>query len=173
MAKLMETGHLGDKTPQKGGFYRRVRDGKKTEVFVLDTAKGEYHPAHDALVDLPDFVVAMKRLHRVGRYREALAVMLEASGWQADLLRRVVLGYVSYGLNRVGEVIKEARDVDRIMGFGFNWAPPSVLVDFMGVKPTIAALERAKLVVPEVLVSHRSGRMFNEPNVDVGRFFVG
>src|SRR5262249_33360758 len=102
MAKLMETGHLGDKTPQKGGFYRRVRDGKKTEIFVLDAAKGEYHAAQDTLVDLPDFVVAMKRLHRNGRYREAMAVLLEASGWQADLCRRVVLGYVSYGLNRVG-----------------------------------------------------------------------
>jgi len=173
MAKLMETGHLGDKTPQKGGFYRRVRDGKKTEVFVLDAARGEYHAAQDTLVDLPDFVVAMKRLHRNGRYREAMAVMLEASGWQADLCRRVVLGYVSYGLNRVGEVIKEARDVDRIMGFGFNWAPPSVLVDVMGVKPTIAALEKAKLPVPKVLASHRGGLMFKEPFVDIGRFFVG
>ncbi len=173
MAKLMESGHLGDKTPQKGGFYRRVRDGKKIDVFVLDPAKGEYHAAHDSLVDLPDFVVAMKRLHRVGRYREGLAVMLDARGWQADLLRRVVLGYVSYGLSRVGEVVKEARDVDRIMGFGFNWAPPSVLVDLFGVKQTIAALERATLAVPAVLVAHRGGRMFNEPNVDVGRFFVG
>ena len=173
MAKLMESGHLGDKTPQKGGFYRRVRDGKKTETFVLDAARGEYRAAHDAVVDLPDFVVQMKRSNRVGRYREALSVMLEARGREADLLRRVVLGYVSYGLNRVGEVVQSPRDVDRIMGFGFNWAPPSVFVDLIGAKPLIQALERAKLAVPKVLASHREGRMFNEPNVDVGRFFVG
>jgi 3-hydroxyacyl-CoA dehydrogenase len=173
MAKLMASGHLGDKTPQKGGFYRRLRDGKKVEVFVLDPLKGEYHAAHDALVEVPDFVTRMKRLHRVGRYREALRVMLDATGWEADLLRRVVLGYVSYGLSRVGEVVKEPRDVDRIMGFGFNWAPPSVLVDLIGVKETIAALERAKLGVPKVLAAYRGGRLFNEPNVDVGRFFVG
>jgi hypothetical protein len=102
-----------------------------------------------------------------------MRVFLEATGWEADLLRQVILGYVSYGLNRVGEVVKEARDVDRIMGFGFNWAPPSVLVDWMGPKQTIAALERAKLEVPKVLASHRSARMFNEPHVDTGRFFVG
>jgi len=173
MESLMASGHLGDKTPAKGGFYRRVRDGKITEVFVLDPAKGEYRAMHDSIVDPPDFVVRMKRLNRVGRYREAVRVMLEAEGWQADLLRRVVLGYVSYGLNRVGEVVKEARDVDRIMGFGFNWAPPTVLVDLAGVKEMIAALERASLEVPKVLAQHGSGRLFNEPHVDTGRFFVG
>src|SRR4029077_20994389 len=101
----------------------------------------------------PDFVVRMKRLNRVGRYREALRVMLDAKGWEADLLRRVVLGYVSYGLNRVGEVVKEARDVDRIMGFGFNWAPPSVLVDLAGVKPMIGAIQRADLQAPKVVTA--------------------
>jgi 3-hydroxyacyl-CoA dehydrogenase len=176
MAKLMESGHLGDKTPKKGGFYRRVRDGKKTEVFVLDPVRGEYHAMDDVIRDLPDFVLKMKKLNRVGRYRQAMAVMLEARGAEADLLRRVILGYVSYGLNRVGEVVKEPRDVDRIMGFGFNWAPPSVLVDLFGVKETIAALERAKLPVPPVLTKHAKeggDRPFREPHVDTGRFFVG
>ncbi len=173
MAKLMASGHLGDKTPKKGGFYRRVRDGKKTEVYVLDPARGEYRAAHDSLVETPDFVLRMKRLNRVGRYREAMKTLLDAAGWEAELLRRVILGYVSYGLNRVGEVVKEARDVDRIMAFGFNWAPPSVLVDLMGVEAVVAALDRAKLAVPSVLTARRSGRLFNEPNVDTGRFFVG
>ena len=175
MKSLLESGHLGDKTPDKGGFYRRVRDGKKSEVYVLDPAKGEYHLAHDVVRDLPDFVIRMKRLHHVGKYREAMALLLEATGREADLLRTVILGYVSYGLNRVGEVVREARDVDRIMGFGFNWAPPTVLVDVFGVKQTIAALERAKLPVPEVLTRQKSSseRMFREPNVDIGRFFVG
>ena len=60
------------------------------------------------------------------------------------------------------------------MGFGFNWAPPTVLVDVFGARQTIAALERAKLPVPEVLARHGSSeRLFREPNVDVGRFFVG
>ncbi|MBE7450991.1 MAG: hypothetical protein HS111_19490 [Kofleriaceae bacterium] len=69
----------------------------------------------------------MKAAIRVGRYRAAMDAMCEATGAEADLLRRVVLGYVSYGLCRVGEVVARPRDVDRIMGFGFNWAPPSVL----------------------------------------------
>jgi 3-hydroxyacyl-CoA dehydrogenase len=173
METLIASGHLGDKAPAKGGFYRRVRDGDTTELYVLDPAKGEYHAMRDSIVDLPDFVIRMKRLNHVGRYREAVQVMLEARGWEADLLRRVVLGYVSYGLSRVGEVVEQARDVDRIMGFGFNWAPPSVLVDLAGAKQMIAAMERAKLAVPKVLAEHRSARLFNEPYVDTGRFFVG
>ncbi|MGH7819850.1 MAG: 3-hydroxyacyl-CoA dehydrogenase family protein, partial [Candidatus Binatia bacterium] len=173
--KLMSGGHLGDKTPEKGGFYRRVREGKKTESYVLDPARGEYHGAHDVLTELPDFVLRMKKLNHVGRYREAMAVLLEAKGWEADLLRRVILGYISYGLNRVGEVVRTPRDVDRIMGFGFNWAPPSVLVDLMGGRETVAALERARLPVPSALSEHvtRGGRLFRESHVDVGRFFVG
>jgi 3-hydroxyacyl-CoA dehydrogenase len=175
MDRLIASGHLGDKTPAKGGFYRRVRDGKKTETYVLDPAKGAYHPAHDAPVELPDFVLRMKKLHRVGRYREAMRALLDAKGWQADLLRRIVLGYVSYALARVGEVVESARDVDRIMGFGFNWAPPSVLVDVMGAKDTVAALGRAKLPVPPVVMTaaERGEKLFHEPFVDVGRFFVG
>jgi len=179
MARLMDTGHLGDKTPQKGGFYRRVRDGKKTDVYVLDPARGDYHAAHDVIADTPDFVSRMKKLNRVGRYRDAMAVFLDAKAWEADLLRKVILGYISYGLNRVGEVVREPRDVDRIMGFGFNWAPPCVLVDLIGAPPLVKALERAKLAVPAVLVRHAEGgsgesqRMFREPHVDIGRFFVG
>ncbi|HSD11150.1 MAG TPA: 3-hydroxyacyl-CoA dehydrogenase family protein [Candidatus Binatia bacterium] len=173
MPKLMASGHLGDKTPNKGGFYRRVRDGKTVEVYVLDPARGEYRAMRDSIVDPPDFVARMKRLNRVGRYREAVGLMLEAKGFEADLLRRVILGYVSYGLNRVGDVVKEARDVDRIMGFGFNWAPPSLLVDLAGTREMIRALERTGLEVPNVLRRVPSGPLFREPHVDVGRFFVG
>jgi len=44
-------------------------------------------------------------------------------------------------------------------------------------KPTVSqalgALERADLAVPRTLTQHRSGRLFQESNVDIGRFFVG
>ena len=173
MKKLIASGHLGDKTPNKGGFYRRVQEDGKTVTFVLDPAGGGYHPAGDALKDLPDFVHRMKSFHRVGRYREALKIFLEATGTEADLLRRVILGYVSYSLNRVGEVVEAPADVDRIMGFGFNWAPPTVLVDFMGVRETITAIGKAGLPVPPVLAKHGRGPMFDEPGLDPGRFFVG
>jgi hypothetical protein len=66
-----------------------------------------------------------------------------------------------------------ARDVDRIMGFGFNWAPPSVLVDAIGAKRTIELLEREQLPVPTVLATAASdGTPLLDHSIDSNRFFV-
>jgi 3-hydroxyacyl-CoA dehydrogenase len=99
--------------------------------------------------------------------------MCEAEGLEADLLRRVMLGYISYALNRVGEVVEHTRDVDRIMGFGFNWAPPGMLVDAIGPARTISLLEAAKLPVPAVVerAAHSGEPLFSEPTIDSRRFF--
>jgi hypothetical protein len=73
----------------------------------------------------------------------------------------------------VGDVVREPRDVDRVMGFGFNWAPPGLLADFLGLKRTVTLLEVARLPVPRVLVdaAERRQPLFAEPHVDRGRFF--
>ena len=182
MQKLIAAGHLGNKTADKGGFFlKRPRSAasgsggpdKKAppEVLVLDPKSGEYRPYTKPAV--PEVVSTMRRLARVGKYGAVMQAFLEMPGKDAELMRRVILGYVSYGLGRVGEVVKAPRDVDRIMGFGFNWAPPSVLVDVAGAARVVQALEASRLAVPPILLAHaRSGRkMFTEPSVDVGRFF--
>lgn len=175
MAGLLDKGHLGNKTPKLGGFYRRVKEDGKNVSLVLDPATGDYrHPSEVKVARLP-FVEKMRSLHRIGCYEEAMQTFLAAEGPEADLARKVILGYVSYGLNRVGdaEVVSEAREVDLIMGFGFNWAPPSVLVDVIGLKPTIAAMEKAGVPVPQVLRDAKPGEpLFREPHVNVGRFFA-
>ena len=55
-----------------------------------------------------------------------------ATGDEAALARKVIAGYISYAFHRVGEVTDTITGIDLIMGFGFNWAPPSVLVDTFG-----------------------------------------
>lgn len=175
MRRLIADGHLGNKTPEMGGFYRRGKDGGKSASLVLDPATGAYRTLSETRVDPIPFVEKMRDLHRIGCYRDALAVFTSAEGQEADLARSVVFGYVSYSLNRVGpdEVVSAPRDMDRIMGFGFNWAPPSVLVDLIGVQETIRAMERCRLPVPAVLVAAAPGaRLFREPNVNIGRFFA-
>jgi 3-hydroxyacyl-CoA dehydrogenase len=178
MDRLIASGHLGNKTAAQGGFYRRVKDGKKTATFTLNAKTGAYEDGEASAVAPLAFVEEMKRLNRVGRYRPAFAVFAAAAGPEAELARRVVLGYISYALNRVGEseVVRSARDVDRIMGFGFNWAPPSVLVDVIGVRATIDLLDRHRLPVPEVIeraAARPDEPLFREPHVNVGRFFSG
>jgi 3-hydroxyacyl-CoA dehydrogenase len=176
MDDLLSHGHLGNKTPEKGGFYRRVKEGKHTLMLELDPNTGAYRDSRDNAPRTVPFVEEMKRLNRVGKYHEAFQLFASASGPEADLAKHVILGYVSYGLNRVGEkeVVRSARDIDRIMGFGFNWAPPTVLVDLIGPTTIIGLLEKHKLPVPKVLAKHKPNeRMFAEPNVNIGRFFAG
>jgi 3-hydroxyacyl-CoA dehydrogenase len=173
MERAIAAGHLGNKTPAKGGFFRTDGKGKDAVRLALDPRSGDYRPLAETPVLLPGFVAEMKTAIRIGRYRAAMDTMCAAEGAAADLLRKVVLGYISYGLSRVGEVVDRPRDVDRIMGFGFNWAPPSVLVDAIGARRTVSLLERAGLAVPRVVVeaAERKLDLFAEPEVDRGRFF--
>lgn len=169
MDKGIAEGRLGDKTPERGGFYRKA--GKET--LVLDPKTGSHAPLAPAAPI--EFVEKMKSLNHVGRYREAMAILREARGADADLCRRVVLGYVSYGLNRVGEVAASAADVDSIMSNGFNWAPPCAIVDLIGARETITLLNHLKLAVPPVLehAARDGAKMFSGGLLEYGRAFVG
>jgi 3-hydroxyacyl-CoA dehydrogenase len=167
MSTLIENGHLGAKTADKGGFYGP--DGT-----VIDPASGHY-VAMEPVAPV-EFVEKVKALHFVGRYREAMQGFLEAEGADARLAQRLLVGYVSYALNRVGpdEVVDRAIDADAIMAWGFNWVPASALVDLWGRDATINAMEKLGLKVPRV-VQEQDGRkrMFTDPNTNVGRYFNG
>src|SRR5207253_4224183 len=98
MQTLIDKGVLGDKSG--GGFF----------------TKGA--PFDGRQADVPEVARRMSALHRVGRYQQAIDLFAEAGGIDAERMRKVILGYVSYGLKRVGEVVETFTDVDRIMGFG-------------------------------------------------------
>lgn len=177
LTRLAEHGHLGDKTPLLGGFYRRVVTDGKTTVEALDPATGKYAPI-DRGMTIP-FVEEIKDLHHRGRYRQGMARFMEAEGADADIARRVILGYISYAFHRAGagEVVEQYADIDRIMTAGFNWAPPSGLVDLIGVDTVIKGLEQYNLPVPALLQAAQRGEvktpLFNLPYVAVGRYFAG
>jgi len=174
MQRLIDKGHLGRKTRDKGGFFRVEGKGADAKHFVLDPKTEDYRPLAEVSPAMPAFVDKMKAAIKSGHHTGAMEVLCTAEGKEAELLRRVLLGYISYGLGLVGEVVERPRDVDRIMGFGFNWAPPSVLVDAIGPGRTIALLEQAKLPVPACIVEAAKHQrpLFNEPAVDGARFFV-
>ncbi len=105
-----------------------------------------------------------------------MRAFVEAPGEWAALARKVVAGYVSYAFHRVGDATASIAAIDDIMGFGFNWAPPSVLVDVIGPKQAVAMMERSNVPVPKVLAEAASGgtpkRFSNNPHGNIGRFFV-
>jgi len=173
----IDRGHLGRKTRDKGGFFRVEGKGADAKHFVLDPRTGDYRPMAEISPAVPAFVERMKTAIKNGNgngYRNAMEILCTAEGTEADLLRKVLLGYISYGLGLVGTVVARPRDIDRIMGFGFNWAPPSLLVDAIGPTRTIRLLEAAHLPVPASIVEAAKHQrpMFNEPSVDSSRFFV-
>jgi 3-hydroxyacyl-CoA dehydrogenase len=170
MAALIAKGTLGTKSG--GGFFRK--DGKVLQA--LDPKTGTYRSI--AQIKLPElgFIDRIASLHRDGRYRDAMKAFVEAPGPWAALARRVVAGYVSYAFHRAGEVTDGIAGIDDIMAFGFNWAPPSVLVDTIGAKEMVAMMRDARLAVPEVLAQAASNgaskRFYTNSNGNSGRYFV-
>jgi 3-hydroxyacyl-CoA dehydrogenase len=170
MAKLMDKGVLGDKTG--AGFFKR--DGK-TQL-ALDVASGDYAPVAD--IKLPDlaYIDAVADLYAQARYEEGIQVFLAAEGDEAALARKVIAGYISYAFHRAGEVSETITGIDLIMGAGFNWAPPSVLVDTMGPASAVELIEDAGLPVPEAIskaaASGEPPRFFAHPVINVGKYFV-
>ncbi len=170
MAKGMARGVLGNKSG--GGFFKR--DGK-TQL-ALDPATGDYRPVAELRLPKLDYIGRVAALHAVGRYAEGYQAFLAADGEEAALARRVIAGYVSYAFHRVGEVTDTITGIDLIMASGFNWAPPSALVDLVGAPRMVEMIERAGLAVPPLLAdAARSGkpaRFFRHPQLNVGKFFV-
>jgi 3-hydroxyacyl-CoA dehydrogenase len=171
MDKLMEKGVLGNKTGR--GFFWKDEDKVR---HALDPVSGGYKPEKEIKLPALDYIDDVSRLHNEGRYTAAMQVFLAADGHEANLAKKVVAGYVSYAFHRVGEVTENIDGIDRIMGMGFNWAPPGVLVDTIGIQGTVEMIERASLPVPENLAeAARTGRtepFFNHARINVGRFFV-
>ena len=170
MRRLIEQGTLGAKSG--GGFFRTENNAN----FVLEPRSGKYVPVSSVKLPKLDFIREIAGLHRLGLYQQAMKAFVAAPGREAELSRKVVAGYVSYAFHRVGEVTDSIDGIDSIMGSGFNWAPPSVLVDTIGLRPMITMMEKAKLPVPRILsdalASGKPQRFFGNRSVNVGRFFV-
>ncbi|HVV88396.1 MAG TPA: 3-hydroxyacyl-CoA dehydrogenase family protein [Kofleriaceae bacterium] len=167
MHELMADGHLGDKTADKGGFFRRGGAGKDAPRLALEPRRRAYVTA-DAAV--PEAARRMCELHAAGRHVGALDVLAHAGG-DGALMRRIVLGYIGYALGRVGEVVERVEDVDRIMAHGFRWAPPGLLCDLLGARRTIRLLDEHALAVPPVLVRAADSQRPLCPQHDPARYF--
>ena len=170
MGALMDKGTLGNKSG--AGFFKK--DGKTR--LALDAASGNYKP--EAEIALPDlgYIDAVSHLYAQGRYREGMDIFLSAEGDEAAIARKVIAGYISYAFHRAGEVTSDINGIDRIMATGFNWAPPSVLVDVMGAPAAVGMIEKSGLPVPaqlaEAAKSGKPERFFQHPTLNTGKFFV-
>jgi 3-hydroxyacyl-CoA dehydrogenase len=171
MQELIDRGVLGSKSG--GGFFRRDENRQR---FVLDIATGDYRPVKEvSLPDLP-FIDEIVFLHSIGEYARAMELFCQAEGAEAALARKVIAGYISYAFCRVGEATETIAGIDRIMAAGFNWAPPSALVDLIGLQRVVKMIADAGLVVPGLLQERLdrgdSAPLFHDPALSIGRYCV-
>jgi len=164
--KMIQNGSLGNKTPGKGGFYKKLESGK---LMFLDPASCEYVPAIEPHVG---FVEKAKHFVHMGRYRDAFETIKTASGREVEIVKDILCVYIAYSYSRVGEVTESGfgiDGIDRVMSSGFNWAPPSLIVSMLGGKEyVIKLLEKKEFKIPDALknADERKSRMF-----DSGRYF--
>jgi 3-hydroxyacyl-CoA dehydrogenase len=166
----MEKGVMGNKSG--GGFFKK--DGKTR--LVLNPTTGDYTPEADIKLPKLSYIDEVSHLYSMARYKEGFQAFLEADGDEAAIARKVIAGYIAYSFERAGEVTETISGIDMIMGTGFNWAPPSVLVDTIGIAAAVEMIEKAGLGVPKILAdAAKAGdgkKFFSHPQLNIGKFFV-
>lgn len=135
--KMIDTGHLGRKARDKGGFYKRLESGKH---IYIDPKTFEYIPSFQPHVQ---FVEQAKQYIHIGMYQQAFETILHAEGPEADIVKEILATYIAYSYMLIGQVTDEQygiEGIDRVMTAGFNWAGPSLLVHMLGGKEAAAEL---------------------------------
>jgi len=141
--KLIESGALGRKTKDKGGFYRMQKnpDGSKTKL-VLDWKTGQYREKQS--FKTPSLGKA-KKTHDVAK---RLKDLVEADDRAGVLAWRIMKDTLAYTSRRFGEISDTIVDIDNALKWGFNWAlGPFEAWDALGVRHSVERM-RAEGVEP-------------------------
>jgi 3-hydroxyacyl-CoA dehydrogenase len=146
---MIQRGLLGRK--RGAGFYKKLESGKFV-FFDPDTC--DYIPAIQPHIA---FVEKAKHFIRVGKYRNAFETILAAEGTEAELVVGVLCAYIVYSYSLIGEVTPPEHGIagmDVVMSAGFNWAPPSMILEMLGGPESVLQRCQAKgLPIPVSLES--------------------
>jgi len=163
--RMIGNGLLGNKAG--GGFYRRHQSGR---YMFIEPSSGDYTEAIGPHIR---FVEKAKHFIHMGMYRDAFEVIREARGKEAQIVREILCTYAAYAYSLIGEVTEEAEGIggiDRVMSFGFHWAPPSVILEMLGGKDSFVELaERSGIKVPDAIGPRA---MDSLELLEAGRYFV-
>jgi 3-hydroxyacyl-CoA dehydrogenase len=164
--QMIAAGHLGNKTRDKGGFYKKLESG---QFQYYDPQRNNYISAFQPHVQ---FVEQVKDQIHLGCYREAFETILNDKGPEADIVHEILATYIAYAYMMVGQVTDESygiEGIDRVISAGFNWAAPSLMVYVFGGKNRAVELIQSQgLPVPESL---RTDTACEQYVFNAGRFF--
>ncbi len=145
--KMIDKGLLGNKAG--GGFYKKFENGK---LAFIDPTNCDYTPSINPQIE---FVEKAKSLIHIGKYQQAFEIIKNAQNKEADIVRDILCTYVAYSYSRIGEVTENKygiEGIDKVMCFGFNWAPPSLILKMLGGNDAfIEMLEKKQMDIPKAL----------------------
>ena len=155
--KLINKKKLGKKTG--AGLFKYIKnpDGQ-IKILVYNIKKDTYQPH---LTTPIAFIEEIKNKIFSGDYLAAMNIIKKAQGFEAGIVRYFLARYISYSFSLVGTVVDSREMVDMAMAYGYNWIPPSALVDFLGgVRETVKLIDSAGLPVPFILSREKESRNF-------------
>lgn len=153
--KLIDSNKLGVKSGVGLYKYEKDENGKKVKYYYDHLLK-QYVKVMK--IESP-VISSMKADIRVGRYNEAFSTLFQSRHPHAKIIQYFIARYISYSYSLIGEVVAGHEQVDIAMGYGFNWIPPSALVDIIGgPKNAIRLIGKYKLPIPNALISQKSSK---------------
>ncbi len=124
---LLDSKRLGEKSG--AGFYKKVKEGGRSEILVLDLATGEYRAQRKVRFD------SIGKAKRADRLQDKLKALVSGSDPAAALAWRVTADTLAYAARRIPEIADDVVNVDRALRWGFGWDfGPFETWDALGVR---------------------------------------
>lgn len=144
--KLIAENKLGNKSG--GGLYK-ISEGRK---FELNIKENKYVAVEYRSLDL---ISAVKEKIKEGMYKEAILLLTTSNTKESRIIQYFFAKYIYLSFSLIGLAAKNIEDIDTAMSYGFNWLPPSALVDLLGGKSnTIKLLAKFNLEPPVELLRY-------------------
>lgn len=144
--QLIEKGHLGQKTGDKGGCYKKSRDAKgKTEILAYRPESGDY--ASQNVKAYPWIGEAMKERDTVKRIK----LILNGRDEGTTIVWRAIADVMSYSALLVEDIAAgEVKSIDEALKWGFNWEMgPFELWQALGYDDVRLRMEKDGILLPD------------------------
>lgn len=145
--RLVAEGRLGNKSGQ--GFYKQVNGPQGREFHVLDTDSPElaYRPARKVAEPI---IADAQRIGDLGERLRFIMARANEGDRGAKLIEMLTIPALAYAARRVPEMSDDIVAVDDAIRWGFaRQMGPFETWDALGVRPTVARMERLGATVPD------------------------
>ena len=127
---LMADGRLGQKSG--AGFYKKVKQGGKSQILALDLATLEYRPSEKVRFESTG---KARKAEKLGDKLKAMVGTDDPAGRIAWL---VTADTLLYAAKRIPEIADDVVSIDNAMKWGFGWdAGPFEAWDAIGVQESV------------------------------------